>query len=225
MLQLQPAEVRVPLCVHLMHREPWCKVAPGDEDGSPAVEAGQRCSSLKSQPNSLSAMNSSWRRTTTERIEISAGEEAWQLIFLFSSQNGTACKWAACWAEGQEGASGTGLHPIPFHNFPPNPLHAGSPVSPAEIKCLDILVPPSSHFCAHAREKVKRASLASQRCCGDKHVSDCIYLDITATEAREQTTYSAFRYTALVSKAGNEHGSEGVPFSSFSLLATCSLFL
>lgn len=53
----------------------------------------------------------------------------------------------------------------------------------------------------------KGASLASQSCCGDKHVSDCIYLDIIATQAREQTIHSAFRYTAPVCEAENEHGS------------------
>lgn len=84
------------LYVHLMQREPWCKVAPRSEHRSPAIDAGRRCRSLKFQSDSLSAKNSLWRRTTADIVEIPSGKEAWQLLFMSCSQNGSACKWAVC---------------------------------------------------------------------------------------------------------------------------------
>lgn len=44
-----------PAVVDLMQGELWCKTAPKNEDRSPAADAGRRCSSLKFQPDSLSA--------------------------------------------------------------------------------------------------------------------------------------------------------------------------
>jgi len=226
---LQPAEVRVLLCVHWTPTEPRHKVTAGGEDRGPAVEAVRRCSTLKSQPNPLSAMDISRRRRAAGRTEFSAGGESMTAPLhalipkQWCLQRGNVLCQGAGGGQGGWAPSCPSPHRIiesQNHSitFPPNPSHLSSLLSPAVIKCLDTLVPPSCHFSACERQQESFPDLT-------KHVSHCLHSDVTATEAREQTTYSAFRYRAPVCKAGIEHGSYCVPFSFFSLLATCSLFL
>lgn len=130
---------------------PGDDVAPGGEDRGPAVEAGRGCSSLKLQPNSLSAMNSSWWRTTAERN--------WNLC---RRGRMTACfrvllpKWQClqmgsvlCWGAGGDRQDSAPSRPFPhLTTWPPA---RWLPLTPAEMKCLATLVPPSCHFSARER--------------------------------------------------------------------------
>lgn len=135
--------------------------------------------------------------------EISSGEEAWHLVFMFCSQNSSACKWNCVVLRGTREPAGLGSTlslSTPSHETPGMVSACSAQQRRSAWTNLYPQAVPPLHM-----NGSRRASPATQTCCEDKHVSDCIYSDINVTKAREEATYRAFRYTAPVCKAGNEH--------------------
>lgn len=177
-----------------MQREPWCKVAPGGEDRSRDVKAGKGCKSLKSKPKSsvcheqlVKEDNRRKNWNLCRRGSITAERK-------HNSSYSCSAPTMAVPANGQwavlRGRRGpVGLGSIPFLPTPSHPTPCILAPHSAPQRCSAW-----THLCLLAVTSVpmkgsKRAFLAWK-----EHVSDCVHSDITAVEAREQTTYSSVRY-------------------------------